>query len=126
MLIKDKLLELIRSKYDMDELYDEGKPNSDYRNELKFRRGGKTLITLYFRDDYIVVNIIFGKAEREKFEAIQEEFSNEICEIYKNARTYHDGKWMFFDIRDDLLFDDIMRMLTEKLKHQLHIHGETQ
>jgi hypothetical protein len=66
------------------------------KEELKFRRGGKTLVTIDIGDDKIVVLIIFGKAEREKFKAARNSFSSYINNFYDECRTYHDGKWMFF------------------------------
>lgn len=57
----DHYLAAIRNDYEMDELWD--------GNELKFRRGGKTLVTLYIKEGFFTVLVIFGKAEREKFEA---------------------------------------------------------
>jgi len=83
---------------------------------LKFRRGGKTLVTLYARDGYFKVNIVFGKDERTKFEECQAEFCDAIRKIYEDANTYHDGKWLWIDICDDTLFDDIARLLKIKRK----------
>lgn len=57
----DHHLAAIRNDYEMDELWD--------GNELKFRRGGKTLVTLYIKEGFFTVLVIFGKVEREKFEA---------------------------------------------------------
>lgn len=94
----------IRMEYVMDELY-------DGKDEVKFRRGGKTLVTLYLHEGYFTVLIIFGKAEREKFEAQQADFPAAFCEFYHACRTYHDGKWMFCDVRADGDVDMLMRLL---------------
>ncbi len=50
----------------MDVIWDDGGKYGVY--EQKFRRSGKTLCTLYIRENELVVLIVFGKAE-EKFEA---------------------------------------------------------
>lgn len=94
----------IRMEYVMDELY-------DGKDEVKFRRGGKTLVTLYLHEGYFTALIIFGKAEREKFEAQQSEFPATFCEFYHASRTYHDGKWMFCDVHPDGDVDMLMRLL---------------
>lgn len=60
--------------------------------------------------------IIFGKEERKKFEAARESFSKEIQEVYDNATTYHDGKWMMFDLNDSSFFDDFVKLLAIKRK----------
>ena len=38
--------------------------------------------------------IIFGKDERSKVEEIRNELSSDVLEIYDNAQTFHDGKWL--------------------------------
>lgn len=103
------LVGYIRTRYVMDELW-------DGIDELKFRRGGKTLVTLYVQKDLFRMLLIFGKAERAAFEQIADEFPAAIREIYNGSRTYHDGKWMFFDVQDGTLLPDLIRMLTIKRK----------
>ena len=103
------LLDFIRLNYAVDELWDE-------KDELKFRRGGKTLFTLYIKDGYFTVLIIFGKAEREKFELIKSDYSDFICNYYDNSKTYHDGKWMFIDIKNDTYIEEIKKMIMIKRK----------
>jgi hypothetical protein len=39
-----------------------------------------------------VALVIFGKGEREKFEAERRDFSPQLQQIYDAAKTYHDGK----------------------------------
>lgn len=94
----------IRMEYAMDEIY-------DGKDEVKFRRGGKTLVTLYLHAGYFTVLIIFGKAEREDFEAQREGFPADFCARYDEARTYHDGKWLFYDVHADGDVDMLMRLL---------------
>lgn len=99
----------IREYYIMDELWDE-------KEELKFRRSGKTLVTLYLKDDKVVALVIFGKAEREKFEQVQCEFSGYINNYYTKSHTYHDGKWMFIDVTDLNIVSEIKKLIVIKKK----------
>ncbi|MBQ7983562.1 MAG: DUF3788 family protein [Clostridia bacterium] len=99
----------IREHYRMDELW-------DGKDELKFRRSGKTLLTLYLRQEYFTVLLIYGKAERDAFEAAADAFPPVLRELYENSRTYHDGKWMWLDVRDDRVVPDLIRMLGIKKK----------
>lgn len=63
---------------------------------------------------YFTTLIIFGKKEREKFEVINNEFSKYINDYYNISKIYHDGKWMFIDIKDDLYIEDIINMIKIK------------
>ena len=109
-----KLCAAIDGQYDMERLWDKGGKAWTY--EYKYRRGGKTLCSLYARENCIGFMIIFGKNEREKFEASRERYSEQIQMIYDAAKTYHDGKWVMFQPVDTVLFDDFVRLLGIKRK----------
>ncbi len=102
--ILSELVGRIRMEYAVDEFY-------DGKDEVKFRRGCKTLATLYLHEGYFTFLIIFGKAEREKFDSMRAAFPPEFLSFYDGAKTYHDGKWLFCDIRADGDVDTLMRLL---------------
>ena len=108
----EELCKTIEKAYDMDQLWD-----NDYREwiyDYKYRRGGKTLCTLYAKEQDVGVQIIFGKDERAKVEAIRGEQSEEVWQTYEDARTYHDGKWVMFHPTDTAMFEDFMKLLRLK------------
>ena len=109
-----KLCAAIDGQYDMERLWDKGGKAWTY--EYKYRRGGKTLCALYARENCIGFMIIFGKNEREKFEASRENYSEQIQTIYDAAKTYHDGKWVMFQPVDTILLDDFIKLLAIKRK----------
>lgn len=83
---------------------------------LRYRKGGKTLCTLYFRRGEIGVWIILGGAERTRFTARAEDFSEAVREKYRTTETYHDGKWLMFDVSDDGLLEQFKGLLLIKRK----------
>lgn len=105
---------MIDEKYDMDCIWNKGGKAWTY--EYKYRRGGKTLCALYARENCIGFMIIFGKAEREKFEEARENYSESVQKIYDEAKTYHDGKWVMFEPADTTMFGDFKKMLAIKRK----------
>ncbi len=109
-----KLCVAIGEKYDMEQLWNKGGKAWTY--EYKYRRGGKTLCGLYARENCIGLMIIFGKDEREKFEADRINYSQKTQKIYDEAKTYHDGKWVMFELTDTSMFDDCIKLLSIKRK----------
>ncbi|WP_347490388.1 DUF3788 domain-containing protein [Desulfoscipio sp. XC116] len=109
-----KLSALIESKYDMERFWNSGGKKWTY--EYKYRRGGKTLCALYAKEDVFGFLIILGKDERAKFEASRKGFSIEVQKIYDESVTYHDGKWMLFELTDTSLFPDLEKLLLIKRK----------
>ncbi len=110
----NKLCTLIDEKYDMDCMWNEGGKAWTY--EYKYRRGGKTLCALYARENCVGFMVILGKDERLKFENDRENYSKEVQRIYDETKTYHDGKWMMFELSDTSMFDDFIRLLRIKRK----------
>ena len=109
-----KLCSAIDEKYDMEKLWNAGGKNWTY--EYKYRRGGKTLCSLFAKSNCVGFMIIFGKDERAKFDAIRDTFSDSVCKRYDEATTYRDGKWVMFEPTDTSEFDDYMELLAIKRK----------
>ncbi len=98
------LCSAIDKKYDMEQLWNTGGKNWTY--EYKYRRGGKTLCSLYAKSSCVGFMIIFGKDERTKFENIRGTLSDAVCRQYDEAKTYRDGKWVMFEPTNTADFDE--------------------
>ena len=109
-----KLCAAIDEKYDMDRIWNSGGKAWTY--EYKYRRGGKTLCALYARENCVGFMVILGKDERAKFESGRSEYSENVQKVYDDSKTYHDGKWLMFEPKDQVLFDDFMKLLRIKRK----------
>lgn len=109
-----QLCSTIDEKYEMERLWNTGGKKWTY--EYKYRRGGKTLCTLYAREKCIGFMIIFGKDERAKFEAERNDYSQQVQKIYDEAKTYRDGKWVMFEPTDTSMFQDFIKLLGIKRK----------
>lgn len=108
------LHQLIEQKYNMEQMWNHGGKKWTYK--YKYRRGGKTLCALYAKEQTIGFMVILGKDERTKFESMREMFSNAAQKIYDETTTFHDGKWLMFELKDTSLFNDIERLLSIKRK----------
>jgi len=91
--VSEATMRFMRGTYTLDEV-------GNGKDELKFRRGGRTILTIYIRETHFDFLVIFGKAERDAFESKRETFAKEIQTIYDNSKTYHDGKWMLIPVAD--------------------------
>lgn len=109
-----KLCAAIDEKYDMDRIWNSGGKAWTY--EYKYRRGGKTLCSLYAKENCMGFMVILGKDERAKFEAARNNYSELVQKIYDETKTYHDGKWLMFEPIDTSLFGDFLQILAIKRK----------
>lgn len=108
-ILSHEIMVYMRGKYCLDEI-------GDSKDELKFKQGKKTILTVYIHDDRYTFLIIFGRKERECFEKQKNVFSKYICDIYENSKTYHDGKWMFIDIFTLEQFEEVKELIQIKKK----------
>ena len=108
------IVDAITLLYDMEQIWNNGGKKWTY--EYKFRKSGKTLCAFYFKENILGFMIIFGKEERSKVEEIRNELSSDILEAYDNAQTYHDGKWVMFDITNNSIIEDLKKLLFIKRK----------
>lgn len=107
--ISHETMVFMRGKYRLDEI-------GDGKDELKFKQGQKTILTVYTHEDKFTFLIIFGRKEREVFEAQMDSFSDYIRDYYNNAKTYHDGKWMFIDVATAEQLDEVKKLIEIKKK----------
>lgn len=107
--VSEETMRFMRGQYALDEV-------GDGKDELKFRRGGKTVLTIYIREDHFDFLVIFGKVEREKFEAQRDAFPQKIQDIYDNSKTYHDGKWMMIPVADMETLEAVKGLILIKKK----------
>ena len=112
--IWDRLVAAVDGLYEMDKTWNKG--FGDWIYEYKYRRGGKTLCTLYAKQNIANILIILGKVEREKLESKREDFSQSFLALYDETKTYHDGKWLWIPIDERLSLDDIVILLKLKRK----------
>jgi hypothetical protein len=110
--VSAETMRFMRGKYALDEV-----PGKYYETDcLKFRQGKKTILSINIHETYYDFQIIYGKTEREKFEARRNEFPNWIQDLYDKAHTYHDGKWMLIRVEDMAALETVKQMILIKKK----------
>ena len=107
----------IDENYDMEVLYNECTiKTKKWKYEIEYRKSGKTMCGFYFCEDILDLMIIFGGEERNKLENIRTSLSEETLKYYDEAKTYHDGKWVMFEIDNISILEDIKKILLIKRK----------
>ena len=108
-----KLQEFLTIHYDLHttELQFDGQK---YGWCIRYRRGGKTLCTLYPEIGGFTILIVYGKKEGQKFIDQQSEFTNQLASLFQDTKQLHDGKWMWIQLTNSSLLEDIKKMIAIK------------
>jgi hypothetical protein len=110
--VSNEIMRFMRGKYILDEI-----PGKYYDiNCLKFKQGKKTILSINIHDDHYDFQIVFGKAEREKFEAQFDKFPAIIQELYNSSRVLHDGLWMLIKVDNLKILEAVKQMIMIKKK----------
>ena len=110
--VSEETMRFMRGKYALDEV-----AGKYYDIDcLKFRQGKKTILSINIHEDHYDFQLIYGKAEREKFEAKRDEFPIAIQDLYDKERTLHDGKWMLIRVDNLTTLDTVKQLILIKKK----------
>lgn len=102
----------IKDKYKCSEKIEFSSCSWEMGWNVKFKKSGRTLCTIYPRESYFTVMIVIGKKEKEAVDAILPDFSVELQEIYSRTKEGNGQKWLMIDLEDkDGLYDDVLRLI---------------
>ena len=79
---------------------------------IKFKKAGKTLCTIYPRELYFTVIVVVGSREREAVETILPECAPALRELYHRTREGSGQRWLAVDIEDGGGgYEDLLRLI---------------
>ncbi len=84
---------------------------------VKFKKSGRTLCTLYPRESYFTAMVVIGNKEKESVEAILPECTVRLREIYAQTKEGNGQRWLMVDLEDeDDLYRDVLRLVDIRRK----------
>ena len=79
---------------------------------IKFKKSGKSLCTISPRDSYFTVMVVVGRKEKAFVEAILEECTPQLREIYHQTKEGNGQRWLMLDLEDcEAMYQDILRLI---------------
>lgn len=84
------------------------KPHLDYSKcswqpgwNVKFKKSGKNLCTLYPQNGYFTVLVVIGNKEKEAFKILLPTLASSLQEIYHETKEGNGQRWLMIDLEDD-------------------------
>lgn len=85
---------------------------------VKFKKSGKSLCTVYPRDGYFTVLVVIGEKQKEAVEAVLQECTPELRELYDQTKSGNGQKWLMIDIEDkEEMYADLFRLIEIRNRH---------
>ena len=79
---------------------------------IKFKKSGKTLCTIYPGEAFFTTMVVVGKKEKERVEEILPECDIRLQEIYHRTKEGNGARWLMIDLEDkDSMYDDVFRLI---------------
>ncbi|KAB3529584.1 DUF3788 family protein [Alkaliphilus serpentinus] len=105
----DRLITAIESNYNLDKCMKFGGKN--YGWELQYKKGKKTIISIHPERKAFTILFTFGGKELESFELIKDQVSKLTLDLVNSTKQYHDGKWIWLRVTEDVPFNDVLILL---------------
>lgn len=103
--------EEIRAAYSCKEKIEYSACSMEKGWNIKFRKSGRALCTVYPREQYFTVMVVVGQREKAAVEAILPGCTGALREIYSHTRECNGQRWLMIDLEDqDGLYRDVFRL----------------
>jgi hypothetical protein len=80
----------------------------------RYRKSGKALISLFPAKGYFVAQVVLDPPQTEK--ALGANLSKSTLQMIKEAKAYHDGRWLWIEVKSKTALEDVKQLLLIKRK----------
>lgn len=78
---------------------------------VKLKKSGKSLCTIYPKKDSMTVLVVVGKKEKEWAEAMLPTLTETVQEIYHETKEGNGQRWLMIPVNQtDEIFEDVLRL----------------
>jgi hypothetical protein len=102
----------MKDAYNVAPKFEFSKCSWEYGWNIKFKKGSKSLCTVYPRENYFTILIVIEKNEKKVFENMFSSFSSDIQKIYKETPEGNGQRWLMIDLEDnDKRYKDMKKII---------------
>lgn len=87
-------------------------PSRNYGWEVKYRKGGKTLVSLTPDEGGFTALVVLGKQETESARGLA--LGQHVRRVFEEARQLRDGRWLFVPVESERDVADVEALLAVK------------
>ena len=106
-----ELRTLLETDYQSSPLIEFSKCSAQHGWNIKYKKSGRSLCTLYPLAGYFIALVVIGTRERVEFEMKLPTFSDYLQDLYRNTNGGMDQKWLMIEVRNAAVLEDVKRCL---------------
>ena len=91
---------------------------------IRYRKSGRTIVSLFPEKNSFSFLIVYGKKEIKKFSTQESEFLPAIIDVFQNTKKLHDGKWLWTRVTDSTYFEDLKKLIAVKRRPKKPVWSE--
>ena len=78
---------------------------------IKYKKGGRSLCTLYPMDGFFISLVVIGRREEEQMPSVLTVLSDEAQAQYERTPFSLGGRWLMMTVNDDRGFNDLLSLV---------------
>ena len=98
------------------------KPQITYSNcagqpgwNVKYKKGGKALCTLYPEPDSFIVLVVLSRADMDKLDTVRPAYTPGLMALYDGCRMFNNTKWLMIRVTENAVLDDVIKLMALKM-----------
>lgn len=115
-LLWEELTTWVEETYGVEPSIEYSRCTLDRGWNVKYKKGGKALCTLYPRAGYVTCMVSVGAKQIPDVEVMLPTFSPDLQALYEKAAFFNGGKWLPLDIKERPHLEDVERLMLLKAK----------
>lgn len=114
----DELVLYIEESYKAKQQLDYSKCSAQSGWNVKYKKSGKSLCTLYPMLNYFIVLVVVGAKEEHEVELAMESgiFSEYVKELYEKTTFSAMGRWLMIEVKDREILKDIKHLIEIRMR----------
>lgn len=116
----DKFCNYMIEKYNTKPKFDYSKCSWAPGWNVKFKKSGKTLCTLYPKEGFFTALVVIGKSEKEEVEELLPDLTMDLQQLYNETKEGMGQRWLMIDLEDeDIRYEDVKRIIDIRSKRKI-------
>lgn len=103
--------ERIQSAYQIKPCMEHSRCSMQAGWNIKYKKGGKSLCTLYPMQGYFIALVVVGSRELTEAEFLMPQCSDYVQTVFKNTKTGNGQKWLMLEVRDNEIMENVFQLI---------------